>query len=98
MALLVCLLPVAPALAAGDAEAASPGNLVPLWGYVSSGFLWQGAWIAVQITVLAMIAGLVAGLGLALMRLSSLAPLRAISAFYIWVIRGTPLLLQLVFI
>jgi polar amino acid transport system permease protein len=98
MALLVCLLPVAPALAAGDAEAASPSNLVQLWGYVSSGFLWQGAWIAVQITVLAMIAGLVAGLGLALMRLSSLAPLRAISAFYIWVIRGTPLLLQLVFI
>jgi len=66
--------------------------------YVFSGFLLAGALTAVQITVLAMSAGLVLGLGLALVRLSSLAPLRAAAWTYIWMVRGTPQLLQLVFI
>jgi polar amino acid transport system permease protein len=66
--------------------------------YVFSGFLLAGALTAVQITVLAMSAGLVLGLGLALVRLSSVAPLRAAAWTYIWMVRGTPQLLQLVFI
>ncbi len=66
--------------------------------YVFSGFLLTGALTAVQITVLAMSAGLVLGLGLALVRLSSVAPLRAAAWTYIWIVRGTPQLLQLVFI
>ena len=66
--------------------------------YVFSGFLLAGALTAVQITVLAMSTGLVLGLGLALVRLSSVAPLRAAAWTYIWMIRGTPQLLQLVFI
>ena len=66
--------------------------------YVFSGFLLAGALTAVQITVLAMSAGLVLGLGLALVRLSSVAPLRAAAWTYIWIVRGTPQLLQLVFI
>ena len=67
-------------------------------GYATSGFLWSGALIAVEITLLAMSAGLVLGLGLALMRLSPLAFLRGIAAPYIFFTRGTPQLLQLVFI
>jgi polar amino acid transport system permease protein len=43
-------------------------------------------------------AGVVLGLILALMRLSPIKPLSAIAWFYVWIIRGTPLLLQLVFI
>ena len=39
-------------------------------GYAFSSFLLEGAWIAIQITVLAMLAGLFFGLLLALMRLS----------------------------
>lgn len=66
--------------------------------YVFSGFLLAGALTAIQITVLAMSAGLVLGLGLALVRLSSIAPLRGAAWTYIWIVRGTPQLLQLVFI
>ncbi len=66
--------------------------------YLLSGFLWQGALIAVEITVLAMAIGLVLGLGLALMRLSQHSVLRGTAWSYIWVMRGTPQLLQLVFI
>jgi polar amino acid transport system permease protein len=87
-------------LASGGTLAAGPRPpwLVEFWGYLTSGFLWEGAWIAVKITVLAMAAGLLMGLGLALMRLSSVAAVRGAAWFYIWVMRGTPLLLQLVFI
>lgn len=66
--------------------------------YFFSPFLWEGALLAVKITVLAMSLGLVLGLGLALMRLSRFAVVRGSSWFYIWVMRGTPQLLQLVFI
>ena len=67
-------------------------------GYVTSSFLLEGAWLAIKITVLAMAIGLFLGLALALMRLSGMWPLSATSWFYIWFMRGTPQLLQLVFI
>lgn len=61
-------------------------------------FLWQGALIAVEIAILAMASGLILGLGLALLRLSGHRMLSGAAWFYIWFVRGTPLLLQLVFI
>ena len=67
-------------------------------GYALSSFLLQGAWVAIQITVFAMIGGLLFGLVLALMRLSHIKLLSLIAWTYIWLMRGTPLLLQLVFI
>jgi polar amino acid transport system permease protein len=67
-------------------------------GYALSSFLLEGAWIAIQITVLAMIVGLFLGLLLALMRLSRFKLLSGVAWGYIWLMRGTPLLLQLVFI
>ena len=51
-----------------------------------------------QITVLGMGCGLLLGLGLALMRLSRVRLVRSIAGIYIFVTRGTPQLLQLVFI
>src|SRR5882762_6276003 len=66
--------------------------------YVVSPFLLRGALLAIEISVLAMAIGLVLGLGLALMRLSRHAAVRGPAWFYIWFVRGTPLLLQLVFI
>src|SRR6266436_1780980 len=45
-----------------------------------------------------MICGPLMGFILALMRLSPFSVLRGIAWLYIWIIRGTPLLLQLVFI
>src|SRR5260370_40529716 len=66
--------------------------------YVVSPFLLRGALLAIEISVLAMTFGLVLGLVLALMRLSRYAALRGPAWCYIWFMRGTPLLLQLVFI
>src|SRR5712671_2420562 len=72
-----------------------PTNLL---SYVVSPFLLQGALLAVEIAAVSMVCGLVLGLGLALMRLSPHAALRGPAWCYIWFVRGTPLLLQLVFI
>jgi polar amino acid transport system permease protein len=66
--------------------------------YLTSSFLLQGALLAVEIAGLAMLAGLILGLALALLRLSRSRILSGIAWFYIWLMRGTPLLLQLVFI
>ena len=85
------------------ARAAPAGSAVQAWvaqsaGYAVSGFLWNGALLAVEITVCAMTCGLVLGLGLALLRLSRIGFVRAMAGLYIFVVRGTPQLLQLVFI
>jgi polar amino acid transport system permease protein len=74
------------------------GGFTDFAGYSISTFLWDGARIAVEITALAMAIGLVLGLVLAMMRLSRLAVLRSFAWIYIWVMRGTPQLLQLVLI
>ncbi len=67
-------------------------------GYVFSPFMLTGAWVAIKIASVAMVIGVVLGLLLALMRLSSFWPVSAFAWFYIWFVRGTPQLLQLVFI
>jgi polar amino acid transport system permease protein len=66
--------------------------------YAASPFLLQGAILAIEIAVVSMVFGLTLGLGLALMRVSRHAWLRSPAWCYIWFVRGTPLLLQLVFI
>ena len=66
--------------------------------YIGSPFLLRGTLLALQIASLAMVGGLVLGLVLALMRLSSFLPVRGIAWLYIWFVRGTPQLLQLVFL
>jgi polar amino acid transport system permease protein len=67
-------------------------------GYLVSPILLSGAVLSLKVSSLALIGGLALGLTLALMRLSRYATLRGISWTYIWFIRGTPLLLQLVFL
>ena len=66
--------------------------------YVFSPFLLRGAVLAIEIAALSIVAGLLLGLLLALLRLSRHPALRSVAWFYIWFMRGTPLLLQLVFI
>lgn len=56
------------------------------------------AWMTVQVTVFGVALGMVLGLIFALLRLSKLWILNFPAKFYIWAIRGTPLLLQLLFI
>ena len=69
-----------------------------LLSYVVEPFLWNGALLAVEIAALAMVGGFLLGLGLALLRLSRFGPVRSAAWTYIWFIRGTPQLLQLVFL
>ena len=83
---------------AAPAEYGVQGWLTDFSTYATSGFLWNGALLAVEITAAAMTCGLALGLGLALMRLSRAGVVRGIAGFYIFVTRGTPQLLQLVFI
>ena len=58
-------------------------------------FLAKGALLTLEISILSLILGLIFGLSAALGKLSRNFFLRNISAFYIWLIRSTPLLVQL---
>lgn len=66
--------------------------------YLTSSYMLQGAWTTVWLTCAAMAIGVVLGTIAALMRLSRSRVLRGIASFYIWLWRGTPLLIQLVII
>lgn len=63
-----------------------------------SGAFLVGLGLTVSMAVSAEIIGVVLGIVIAEMRLSRLRALRIVAAFYVWVIRGTPLLVQIVFI
>ena len=87
------------ALASGPAAVQEQmGWVQEVISYVTLPFLLTGALVALQISALAMLGGLILGLCLALMRLSRLMVVRAFAWVYIWFVRGTPQLLQLVFI
>lgn len=58
----------------------------------------EGARVTVQLTVAAGVIGIVLGVLIALAKLSRFLPLRLLASFYIWVIRGTPLLVQVLFV
>ena len=75
-----------------------PEALQETLSYALAPFLLEGALTAIAIAILAMVLGVTLGLLLALARLSPLAPLRWLAGGYIWFMRGTPVLLQLVLI
>ena len=57
----------------------------------------DGARVTVELTLVSGLAGIVLGVLAALGKLSRIPPLRWIASFYVWVIRGTPLLIQVFF-
>nr|WP_184704680.1 amino acid ABC transporter permease [Rhizobium lusitanum] len=57
--------------------------------------LWAGLVFTIPLTLITFILGLLLGLLTAVTRLFGPAPLVAVARFYVWVIRGTPLLVQL---
>jgi polar amino acid transport system permease protein len=63
----------------------------------SEAFL-DGLVLTIAISVIAMVLATLVGLAIALMRRSRFGAIRWCAGFYIWVIRGTPLLVQLVII
>ena len=54
-----------------------------------------GLLISVPLMLVSFVVGLVLAFVLALMRMSKIAPFKAIAWFVVWVIRGTPLLVQI---
>jgi polar amino acid transport system permease protein len=66
--------------------------------YFFNYFLMRGVLVTIGLTVAGGVGGLVLGMGIALMRMSSNPVLGSVARFYIWFFRGTPLLIQLVVI
>lgn len=58
----------------------------------------EGSRITVMLTLIAGSAGVILGIVAGLGKLSSFAPFRWLCDFYVWLIRGTPLLLQILFV
>ena len=66
--------------------------------YLFNPYILSGAFTTLWLTLAAIAGGLVVGCALAFARLSSLRWLSGPAHFYIWVFRGTPLLVQLIII
>lgn len=66
--------------------------------YLFNDFLFYGALTTIGLTVASIIGGLALGAVIALMRMSPLRPVTWFAQFYIWIFRGTPLLVQLLII
>src|SRR3546814_2060936 len=60
--------------------------------------LLQGTFVTLEVSALAFGLSTVSGLGLALLKLSSAAPLRVGASWFINVIRGLPIIVQLFYI
>jgi polar amino acid transport system permease protein len=67
-------------------------------GYLDNGFLLRGVLVTVGLTAVSLAGGLVLGTVLALMRAGGGPVLPRLAALYVWVFRGTPLLVQLVIV
>jgi polar amino acid transport system permease protein len=66
--------------------------------YLVNKFLLQGAWTTIWLSIVVMGIGLTLGLVAALMHMSRHPAPRSVARFYLWLIRGTPLLVQLIII
>lgn len=62
------------------------------------GLILNGVWTTVYISVISQFIGVVLGVFGAVGRISRSRPVRWLSGFYIWLFRGTPLLVQISFI
>ncbi|WP_063036405.1 amino acid ABC transporter permease [Nocardia grenadensis] len=67
------------------------------WQYLRDTRIAAGAVVTLELTVLAMVIAVVLGTTLAVMRLSPNPVLRASAWVYLWIFRGTPVYVQLVF-
>jgi polar amino acid transport system permease protein len=65
--------------------------------YLFDSRISSGAWVTIQVTVLAMLFGILLGVALAVMRLTGNPVLQGVAWVYLWIFRGTPVYVQLVF-
>lgn len=61
-------------------------------------FFAEGVVMTVKLTIVSGLIGMVIGLFAALGKISRIWPVRWLCVFYIWIIRGTPLLVQIFFV
>jgi polar amino acid transport system permease protein len=67
------------------------------WKYLFDQRISLGAWNTIQLTIYSMVLALVLGVTLAVMRLSPNPVFKSVAWVYLWVFRGTPVYVQLVF-
>jgi polar amino acid transport system permease protein len=67
-------------------------------GYLPNAYLLEGAVTTVWLTMAAIVGGFLLGLVVAIAGASRLAPVASAARFYVWIFRGTPLLIQLIVI
>jgi len=71
------------------------------WGtfakYILDERIVNGVWITIQLTVYSMVLAILIAVILAVMRLSPNPVFRSVSWVYLWIFRGTPVFVQLVF-
>jgi polar amino acid transport system permease protein len=67
------------------------------WKYLFDRRISQAAVVTLELTVLSMILGIILGVTLAVMRLSPNPVLKSAAWVYLWIFRGTPVYVQLVF-
>jgi polar amino acid transport system permease protein len=73
-------------------------NWEGFWGYFTNLYLLEGALWTIGLTISTLVFGGLLGLLLAVMRLNKRKALSRAAQTYIWVFRGTPLLVQLIII
>ena len=66
--------------------------------YMTNGLMLKGVWVTIWLSIISMVIGLALGILAALMKMYGNGLLRYIAEFYIWLFRGTPILIQLVII
>jgi polar amino acid transport system permease protein len=66
--------------------------------FAPDGLIIGGIMVTISVAIVSQLIGLILGVLAALARMSKALPLRLISRFYIWIFRGTPLLVQIAFL
>jgi polar amino acid transport system permease protein len=80
----------------GGSAGVSQGGWASVWKYRD--VFWQGWLLTILISLLSLAASSLIGLSTALARRSRILPLRSASLLYVEVVRGTPLLAQILFL
>ena len=57
--------------------------------------LLPGLLVTIPLTILSFVFGLIIAIGTAMVQIANISILKQLARFYIWIVRGTPLLVQL---
>ena len=68
-----------------------------IWQYFTTSAVLHGLLVTLELTVIAMAAGVVIGVVMAVMRMSEAPVVSSVAWVYIWFFRGTPVFVQLLF-